>query len=219
MTDTEAPHLWEMAHPYHCNEENYFRGGCHAEFGSWSDFLEDQGDMDEDMNLVFRFDWRAAGSDWNPGTEDKIDLFIMGQRKGLYRTVSVYVKRSEEPKIRQWLRDRFTHLLKLWTPLSGDGTRSEWESEELPEPEPAEERKSKRGECASCGHDDVEVKRYEHHTHVSGDDRIFEFLCNLCASSRIGNAHSYPNQCSNADIACSIGYATNEILRAIRGEK
>jgi len=175
--------------------------------------------MDKDMNLVFRFDWRAAGGSWNSGTEDKLDLFIVGQRKGLYRSVSVFVKRSEEPDIRQWLRGRLVHLLKLWTPLTGNGERSDWKPEELPEPKPAPERKSKRGACASCGHDDVDVTRYEHHGEYSRGAKVFEFLCELCASSRIGSAHSYPSQCSNADLAQLIGYATNEILKAIRAEK
>jgi hypothetical protein len=88
MTDSKAPHLWEMDHPYYCSEGNYFNNECHAEFATWSDFL-----------------------------------------------------------------------------------------------------------------------------------KVFEFLCELCASSRIGSAHSYPSQYSNADLAQSIGYATNEILKAIRAEK
>ena len=55
------PHLWEIKHPYYCNEGNYFaRESCCTEYGSWADFMEEGGDSDFDMNLVFRWDWRGA---------------------------------------------------------------------------------------------------------------------------------------------------------------
>jgi hypothetical protein len=129
-------HLWEVNHPYYCNEGNYFSSGCHAHYPRWQDFIAEQGNDDLDLNLVFRFDWEVPHQD---GDEDKpivwqgdeyyrdstLKLFYMGQRKGLYRWVSVEVCRADEPAIREWLTKRWEHMKKLWEPLSDEGKNGE----------------------------------------------------------------------------------------------
>lgn len=60
-------HLWDIDHPYYCNEGNYFARDadchCHCHYKSWPEFVAEQGNADLDMNLVFRFDWEPPKSD------------------------------------------------------------------------------------------------------------------------------------------------------------
>lgn len=126
----EEKHLWDTEHPYYCNEGNYFAklGECGQDFGSWGDFVSTEGSSDLDLNLVFRFDWVVRGDDdckRDPHPDenyraDKLKLFYMGQRKGLYRYVVINVCRADEPQVREWLLVRYKHLLKLWTPISSE---------------------------------------------------------------------------------------------------
>lgn len=128
---SEVKHLWDVDHPYYCNEGNYFARGteCSSHHQRWQDFIAAEGDGDLDMNLVFRFDWDAPHEDEDPekpivwqGDEyyrdSVLKLFYMGQRKGLYRWVTVDVCRADEPAVREWLNIRWEHMRKLWEPLS-----------------------------------------------------------------------------------------------------
>jgi hypothetical protein len=110
-------HLWEADHSYYCSERNYFSNECHKELESWSDFVEEEGDADFDMNLVFRWDWRRAGPDWEL-EHDVLMVFFVGQRKGLFRSVAVRVREEDETDIRAWLYKRYQHLVKLWEPFN-----------------------------------------------------------------------------------------------------
>ena len=122
--------LWEVDHPYYCNQGNYFASSeeCGIHYARWQDFISEQGDGDLDMNLVFRFDWSSPREDEDPenpivwqGDENYrdsiLELFYMGQRKGLYRWVTVDVCRSDEPAVREWLRVRWEHMRSLWSPF------------------------------------------------------------------------------------------------------
>jgi hypothetical protein len=112
-------HLWEIEHPYYCNEGNYYAPGndqpteAHE---SWEAFVAEEGDSDMDMNLVFRWDWRKADPDeerWGNET-DVLLIFFMGQRKGLYRWVEIQVTDADEPAVKKWLKARWQHLTLLW---------------------------------------------------------------------------------------------------------
>lgn len=125
-------HLWDVDHPYYCNEGNFFaRPGseCHSHYQRWQDFVAEQGDGDMDLNLVFRFDWVPPYEDSDSEKPIKwvadenyrdstLKLFYMGQRKGLYRWATVDVCRADEPSVRAWLMARWDHMRKLWEPLS-----------------------------------------------------------------------------------------------------
>ena|ERR1700743_3258422 len=126
---TEPKHLWEVDHPYYCNEGNYFARGTdrvHDEFSRWADFWEEYKDADFDMNLVFRWDWKEehpeSGETNFTGDVNyrngKLLIFWMGQRKGLYRWSEIQVCRADEPLVIKFLRPRLEHLKKLWEPLS-----------------------------------------------------------------------------------------------------
>lgn len=73
-------HLWEIDHPYYCNEGNYFASNgdlSASHFKSWADFIEENADADFDMNLVFRFDW-VEGEDHElaPFNGHLLDVFL-----------------------------------------------------------------------------------------------------------------------------------------------
>ena len=116
-------HLWEHEHPYHCNLDNYFSNDCAAKFDSWADFYAENKDNDDDYNLLFRFDWYPKehyADDDEPAASDTLELFYVGQRKGLFRSVTVSVKQSDEDAVRAWLVGRWRHLRALWEPLAAD---------------------------------------------------------------------------------------------------
>lgn len=115
--ELERP-LWESDHPYYAQEGNYYSNGEHAEYESWSDFMDEMGDADLDMNLVYRWDWRE-GDDWGiPPGESRLMIFWIGQRKARAFSSEVAVTRDDEPAIRAWLRPRLARLMELWSPLT-----------------------------------------------------------------------------------------------------
>lgn len=120
-------HLWEVEHPYYCNEGNYYaRGGDHPHqhYKCFADFARAEGDADLDMNLVFRWDWYEGGMGGSPFTGDEnyrngqLSVFIMGQRKGLYRWAIVEVCRADEADVRAYLEPRWRRLQELWSPFA-----------------------------------------------------------------------------------------------------
>jgi len=118
-------HLWEVNHPYYCNEGNYYaRESVEFYAKSWSDFMSVFGDADMDYNLLFRWDWIEEDDDCNPTfngdinyRNEKLKLFWMGQRKGLYQYSIVEVCRADEPAVIEFLKPRLEHLKSLWEPL------------------------------------------------------------------------------------------------------
>jgi hypothetical protein len=121
-------HLWEVDHPYYCNEGNFYAPGndqpCDSH-KSWADFLADYNYADFDLNLVFRFDW-VEGEDHDLPAYNgdpyyrngHLKIFWMGQRKGLYRWSTVEVCRADEEAVLAFLKPRWEHLKKLWEPVS-----------------------------------------------------------------------------------------------------
>jgi hypothetical protein len=115
-------HLWEIEHPYYCNEGNYFASPDKVSdhYDSWADFIAEYGDADFSMNLLFRWDWRKADPEeerhGNP--KDELLIFWMGQRKGLYRWTTIDITDADEPAVREFLAPRWTHLQKLWEGIS-----------------------------------------------------------------------------------------------------
>src|SRR4030066_677231 len=85
-------HLWEVDHPYYCEQGNYYSNrddGTHS--SSWGEFMQEFKDADFDMNLLFRWDWLPKERDgnnkpvWNDDIyyrDGELVVFWMGQRKG-----------------------------------------------------------------------------------------------------------------------------------------
>jgi len=116
-------HLWEIKHPYYCNEGNFYKNGpdVHTVYASWGDFFEDWGTADEDWNAVFRWDWkRADPDDYEPGDEppaDQLCVYWVLQRKAILRSTACNVTEADEPAVRAWLTTRAEHTRRLWVPL------------------------------------------------------------------------------------------------------
>lgn len=136
-----AQRLWEVDHPYYCNQGNYYSNDCgEAKYATWADFYSEMGESDPDMNLLFRWDWQECEECDDTGDGQKCDLgkacpalrcaadhnyrggklllFWMGQRKGLFFYSVVQVCRADESLVRAWLQSRLMHLMKLWAPLA-----------------------------------------------------------------------------------------------------
>lgn len=123
--------LYQFDHPYYCNLGNYHSNECGIKYATWADFLECEGDSDMDYNLLFRWDWRVEADDIGNARADSrsardpyyrgetLELFFMGQRKGIYRYAEVSVCRADEPEVRAWLEKRWHHMRRLWAPISG----------------------------------------------------------------------------------------------------
>ena len=115
-------HLWEIDHPYYCNEGNYYaRESVGSEYKRWQDFLEENKDVDLDLNLIFRFDWVEEEDSYTGDDNYRngiLKIFWMGQRKGLYRYSLVEVCRADESAIIEFLKIRWERLRLLWEPIS-----------------------------------------------------------------------------------------------------
>lgn len=150
-----AKHLWETPHSYYCETGNFFKNGCNSVYESWEEFAQPVKTMfegnplyefDDDLNLLYRWDWRKADpNDYlhtyseetlsNIGaTEEEIEqsrldfekasktdtlyLFYMLQRKSYNISAEVKVVESDEPLIREWLNKKWQYMKGLWEPVS-----------------------------------------------------------------------------------------------------
>lgn len=122
--------LWEVDHPYYCAESNYLctlaeqSKICEERFSTWEEFIKECGDLDTDMNLLFRFDWKEGSEhDLPPYSGDdthrimRLCLYYLGQRKGHFHWKTVFVCRNDEPAIKEWLAVRFKKIKELWKPF------------------------------------------------------------------------------------------------------
>lgn len=124
---TKVKHLWEIDHPYYCQEQCYFTSKrVNAEYASWPEFLAAEGDNDPDMNLVFRWDWNIWEDHGLPIHADpyyrggKLLVFSMLQRKGYHRVAEIKVCKADEDSVRTWLKTRWEYLKKVWEPFGLD---------------------------------------------------------------------------------------------------
>lgn len=129
-TCSRSSRLWEIDHPYYCNEGNYFAKGSeqpHMHFNTWAAFFDEYGDSDMDYNFLIRWDWdeeeeRAyTGDDYY--RNGILKLFWMGQRKGLYQWSTVEVCRADEPAVREFLQPRWDYMRKMWEPFSCENVK------------------------------------------------------------------------------------------------
>lgn len=114
--------LWEVDHPYYCEGASYFGSGdmtTEHEYASWAGFIATMGNADEDMNLLFRWDWEEP----HGHTEDdnyrdgKLSLFFFHQRKGFHSASYVQVCRNDQEAVRAYLLPKAAKMRQLWEPL------------------------------------------------------------------------------------------------------
>ncbi len=121
-------HLWEIKHPYYCNQGNYFaREPCGDHYKTFAEFMSAYADADFDYNLVFRWDWDETNGDDESTFNGDVNyrngellIFWMGQRKGIYRWSTVEVCRADEPAVRAFLEPRWEYMKALWSGISDD---------------------------------------------------------------------------------------------------
>jgi hypothetical protein len=115
-------HLWEVKHTYYCNLGNYFDNNCGRHYKTFAVFLEAENGYDMDLNLLFRWDWKEEHERVFTGDVNyrngQLEMFWIGQRKGIYRYSTVEVCRADEPAILEFLRPRWDHLSGLWAPFN-----------------------------------------------------------------------------------------------------
>jgi hypothetical protein len=130
---TTAARLWEAEHPYYGPEAS---GSYTVEYDSWLEFADEWGRNDQDLNLVFRWDWVDGTGDDEEDPADlpcgeegpngipigsaELTLFAVMPRKSTLVNVVIKLTRADEPLARVWLLDRWRHLMRLWHPLAPD---------------------------------------------------------------------------------------------------
>lgn len=121
MPDTHAasPRLWEPDHPYYCADVNFYDHETRIEQGAWTEWLVDAGNVDRDLNLVFRWDWHRpdGGFDDDDGRE-YLELFVMMQRKGRFVVWVFDVTSQDEPSVREWLQPSWDKMRAMWAPIA-----------------------------------------------------------------------------------------------------
>jgi hypothetical protein len=118
MPDQSAVHLWEVDHPYYCQEGNYFKTRQHTRFQSWTYFVENTAFVtaDRDQNFLIRWDWRKPGfHDWD-GPEYLLLFFVL-QRKAILCSVEMPVTEEDEPTVRAFLTECAQTMRATWEPL------------------------------------------------------------------------------------------------------
>ena len=118
MTDQPITHLWEVDHPYYCQEGNYFKPGQHTHFASWAEFTEETlfVTADRDQNFLIRWDWRKPGfHEWEG--QEYLLLFFVLQRKAILCSVEMPVSEADEPAVRCFLTECAQTMRATWEPL------------------------------------------------------------------------------------------------------
>lgn len=115
-------HLWDSDHSYYWNEGAYCAAGYHSEVESWSSFISEMGDADDDYNLLLRWDWELETDDdekaVTPTGTGTLKLRYVLQRKGVCLSFNVRVGPDDEQEVRTWLEGKWKNVKALWAPFS-----------------------------------------------------------------------------------------------------
>lgn len=184
--ETIGKHLWEYEHPHYSSDSNYFSKEVGKTFPSWKAFKSECGDqMEAFCSLVYRWDWEEGKN------QDRLCLFCVNQRKGIYIPLRIMVEKADEPEVIEWLRPRVQDLVNLWSPfIEPLLPKEEWQSGIPYDPDP----KDKIGECEFCGSEEVTVRSYENRRVPENIDKPKKWLCCLCAYTPASVAHDYGSQ-------------------------
>lgn len=105
-------------HPYHCSAQNYYSNEPYQEFETLYDFLEEFGDADVDMNLVFRWDVNKYDEE-SERDGFYLEIFMILQRKGIFCSKRIQdFKKSDVPDLEKFLKPHWDKLKEMWVPLS-----------------------------------------------------------------------------------------------------
>jgi hypothetical protein len=107
-----------IKHPYYASDSNYFSNEAGHVWNKWEDFYEEYHDADIDMNFVYRWDVGKYEERDNSGDGYYLEIFIIGQRKGIYSPH--IIKKVEEKDVEQivsYLNEHKQVLFMMWEPL------------------------------------------------------------------------------------------------------
>jgi hypothetical protein len=115
-------HLWEAKHPYYMNDGNYYSNDCTFNYETLEEFLDEWQFADPDYNRVHRWDWNE-GEAWEiptDGSDDvqgKLNVYFVLQRKARLLSCHIDVRRSDEPKVIEYLKFHAKREISIWSPL------------------------------------------------------------------------------------------------------
>jgi hypothetical protein len=114
-------HLWEIDHPYYAPDGNMNDEPSFAALKAVVDR------SDEDMNVVYRWDWFDASQpihdelfiEGDDRSEEKLTVHLMMPRKSGFWAVRCPVQKHQEFEVLEWLRGPrcLGYLQKLWEPV------------------------------------------------------------------------------------------------------
>lgn len=108
-------------HPYYCSDSNFYSNEPRMRYETLEEFLEEWEDADIDMNLIFRWDVHVRDED-NENFDDYgpyyAEVFIIHQRKGIFRPIWIDSVREEDYEIfTALLSKHYARLKEVWEPL------------------------------------------------------------------------------------------------------
>ena len=120
-------HLWEVDHPY------YGADGYMNECESFEHLVHDVEQCDEDMNVIYRWDWVDPR---HPSQDDlyleneyrspinKLTIWMLQPRKSQFIAFRCPVTHEQEAEVLVWLRGPRCagYLRKLWEPVFDEVT-------------------------------------------------------------------------------------------------
>lgn len=112
--------LWEVDHPYYCNEGSYYDNSEHYDFKSWDDFISEWGQCDLDMNRIHRFDAHIQSEDYEeiPDGFFFVTFYRIHQRKARTSSQTVCVPIEDQQKVIDYLKPYFELEQKIWAPFT-----------------------------------------------------------------------------------------------------
>lgn len=117
--------LQELAvkHPYYCSDSNYYSNTPNETYETMTDFLDCFDHVDVDLNLCFRWDIKEIlDNDENPTGEYCAEVFLMLQRKGIFKPCIVEtVSESEASRFKDYALKHLDTIKAIWNPLLDGG--------------------------------------------------------------------------------------------------
>ena len=102
-----------VKHPYYCSESNYYINDASATYKTMTEFLDDFELCDIDMNLCFRWDIKKDDSG-----KFSAEVFIIQQRKGIFKPVSICsVTEEEAERFKSYALRHLEVMKSIWSPL------------------------------------------------------------------------------------------------------
>ena len=106
-----------VEHDYYASDSNYYSREVSGNYRTWADFYEEYHNADIDMNLVYRWDIHQR----EESKRYYMELFIIGQRKGIYVPILIdYVDEEDVESIISFLQPHLNKLISLWKPIKTD---------------------------------------------------------------------------------------------------